>query len=109
MSYIVNESDVFAYVTTGGKINLYFPPNPQDKNSSLQSISTHSLNINRNITCLEFCPLEDEDEIENKEKQIQLRKPKTKIQKRIKIKTKKKKRILLKENQMFFLLDVKHH
>ena len=75
--YIVNKSDVFAYVTTGGKINLYFPPNPHEKSSS-QSISTHSLNINRNITCIEFCSLEDEEEIENKEKQIQLHKPKKK-------------------------------
>ena len=75
---------------------MYFPPNPQDKNSSLQSISTHSLNINRNITCLEFCPLEDEDEIENKEKQIQLRKPKTKDSKKNKDKNKEKEKDIIK-------------
>ena len=85
--YIVNELDVFAYVTTGGKVNLYFPPNPQEQSSS-QSISTHSLNINRTITCLEFCSLEDEDELEKKEKQILLHRPKTKETKKDKDKNK---------------------
>ena len=71
----MNKSDVFAYVTTGGKINLYVPPNPHQKNPA---ISTHSLNINRNITCIEFCELEDLEDIENREKQKQLRKNKKK-------------------------------
>ena len=58
---------------------MYFPPNPQENK---KSISSHSLNINRNITCLEFCPLEDEEEISNKEKQMQINKPKTKDKKK---------------------------
>lgn len=60
---------------------MYFPPNPQENK---KSISSHSLNINRNITCLEFCPLEDEEEISNKEKQMQINKPKTKDKKKAK-------------------------
>jgi len=98
---LVNNSDVFAYVTTGGKINLYFPPNPHEMNSSLQSISTHSLNINKNITCLEFCALEDEEELENKEKQIQLHKPKTKDSKKDKNKEKEINDIERKSDVLF--------
>ena len=74
----MNELDVFAYVTTGGKINLYIPPNPHEKVSKEKSLSTHSLNINRNITCIQFCSLEDEEEIEKQEKKMLLNKPKTK-------------------------------
>jgi Bardet-Biedl syndrome 2 protein len=65
-------------VTAGGKINLYIPPNPHEKVSKENALSTHSLNINRNITCIEFCPLQDEEEIEKKERLMLIRKPKTK-------------------------------
>ena len=74
MFYIVNNLDVFAYVTTGGKINLYIPPNPHEKVSKENSISTHSLNINRNITCIQFCCLDDEEELEKQEKKMLLNK-----------------------------------
>ena len=70
-------------------------------NSSLQSISTHSLNINKNITCLEFCALEDEEELENKEKQIQLHKPKTKDSKKDKNKEKEISDIERKSDVLF--------
>ena len=65
-------------MTAGGKINLYIPPNPHEKVSKENALSTHSLNINRNITCIEFCPLQDEEEIEKKERLMLIRKPKTK-------------------------------
>ena len=70
-------------------------------NSSLQSILTHSLNINKNITCLEFCALEDEEELENKEKQIQLHKPKTKDSKKDKNKEKEISDIERKSDVLF--------
>ena len=70
--------DVFAYVATGGKINLYIPPNPHEKVSKENALSTHSLNINRNITCIQFCPLQDEEELEKREKLMLVNKPKTK-------------------------------
>ena len=65
-------------MTAGGKINLYIPPNPHEKVSKENALSTHSLNINRNITCIEFCPLQDEEEIEKKERLMLIKKPKTK-------------------------------
>ena len=74
----MNDLDVYAYVTTGGKINLYIPPNPHEKVSKENALTTHSLNINRNITCIEFCTLDDEEEIEKQEKKMLLFKPKTK-------------------------------
>ena len=64
-----------------------------------QSLSTHTLNINRNITCLEFCPLEDEDDLEEKEKQIRIHKPKTKEAK--KDKDKKENEIERKSDVLF--------
>ena len=75
-------------MTAGGKINLYIPPNPHEKVSKENALSTHSLNINRNITCIEFCPLQDEEEIEKKERLMLIRKPKTK--KKFKRKRRKK-------------------
>ena len=74
----MNDLDVYAYVTTGGKINLYIPPNPHEKVAKENALTTHSLNINRNITCIEFCTLDDEEEIEKQEKKMLLFKPKTK-------------------------------
>ena len=82
--------DVFAYVTTGGKINLYIPPNPHEKVSKENALSTHSLNINRNITCIEFCALDDEEELEKKEKKMLLNKAKTKDKNEKKEKNKEK-------------------
>ena len=84
--------DVFAYVTTGGKINLYIPLNPHEKVSKENALSTHSLNINRNITCIEFCSLDDEEEIEKKEKKMLLNKPKTKDKDKEKKEKEKRKR-----------------
>ena len=92
----MNDLDVYAYVTTGGKINLYIPPNPHEKVSKENALTTHSLNINRNITCIEFCTLDDEEEIEKQEKKMLLFKPKTKEKdksKEKKIRKKKKKKI----------------
>ena len=50
-------------MTLGGKINLYFPPKLFDK--SPESIETHSLNINKEITCLEFCNPNENEENKN--------------------------------------------
>ncbi len=98
--------DVFAYVTKGGKINLYIPPNPHEKVSKENALSTHSLNINRNITCIEFCCLDDEEEIEKKEKKMLLNKPKTKDkdkEKKEKEKEKEKKYEIERKSDVLFI------
>ena len=93
-------------MTTGGKINLYIPPNPHEKVSKENALSTHSLNINRNITCIEFCCLDDEEEIEKKEKKMLLNKPKTKDkdkEKKEKEKEKEKKYEIERKSDVLFI------
>ena len=69
----------------------------------MQSISTHTLNINRAITCLEFLSLEDEEELEKKEKQILLHKPKTNALKKDKDKNKYEKSNIQRKSDVLFI------
>ena len=69
-------------------MNLYIPPNPHQKTSSSVNLTNHSLNINRNITCIEFCTLDDEEELLDKEKKLQMQKIREKDKKEVEIERK---------------------